>query len=66
MLELVRRRGLTFERRTLTPEAADEVIDAFHLYGSPILCLDGEVVCGTEPILARIHTLVAPPELPQP
>lgn len=59
VLDLLRRRGLRFEQRALTPDAAAEVINAYHLYGSPILVINGEVVTGTEPALARIEILAA-------
>lgn len=59
VLDLLRRRGMRFEQRTLTPDAAAQVISAYHLYGSPILVINGEVVTGTEPILARVEMLAA-------
>ena len=59
VLDLLQRRGLRYEQRTLTPDAAAEVISMYHLYGSPILVINGEVVTGTEPILARVEMLVA-------
>jgi glutaredoxin len=53
----LRRRGIPFEQRTLTAESADAVIAAYHLYGSPILLIDGEVVCGADRIRARVREL---------
>lgn len=57
VLDLLRRRGLRFEQRALTPDAAAEVINAYHLYGSPLLVINGEVVNGTTAVLARIEAL---------
>ncbi len=57
VLDLLRRRGLRFEQRALTPDAAAEVISAYHLYGSPILVINGEVVNGTGAILARLEAM---------
>lgn len=59
VLESLRRRGLSFTQQTLTLASAAEVIVAYHLYGSPILVINGEVITGTESILARIETLAA-------
>ncbi len=59
VLDLLRRRGLAFEERDLTPEAAAGVIDAYHLYGSPVLVLAGEVLAGPAAIMARIERLAA-------
>ena len=59
VLELLRRRNLAFTERVLTPDAAAEVIGAYHLYGSPVLVVDGEVVTGHERIMSRIEALAA-------
>ncbi len=60
VLAQLRRLGIPFEQRVLTPEAADVVVAAYHLYGSPILVVDGEVVCGADRIRARVRELAAP------
>lgn len=59
VLELLRRRGLPFTKHVLTPVVASEVIEAYHLYGSPVLVIDGEVTTGYARIMARIETLAA-------
>jgi hypothetical protein len=59
VLALLRRRSVAFVQRTLTPDAAAEVISAYQLYTSPILVINGEVVSGTASILARVETLDA-------
>lgn len=60
VLELLRRRGLPFTQRILTPEAAQGVISAYHLYGSPVLVVNGDVITGYEQIMTRIESLVGP------
>lgn len=55
----LRRCGIPFEQRSLSPEAAEEIVAAYHLYGSPILVVDGEVVCGLDRIRARVRELAA-------
>ena len=57
--ELLRRRNLNFTERVLSPDAAAEIINAYQLYGSPVLVINGEVITGTEPIMARIEVLAA-------
>ncbi len=57
--ELLRRRQLPFNERLLTVEDADEVIVAYHLYGSPVLLVNGEVINGQHQIMSRIESLAA-------
>ena len=57
--ELLRRRQLDFAERVLTPDAAAEIINAYELYGSPVLVINGEVITGQERIMARIEALAA-------
>jgi len=59
VLSLLRRRGLRFEQRVLTADAAAEIIRAYHLYGSPVLVIDGEVTNGADAVLARVEALAA-------
>lgn len=59
VLALLRRRHVPFVQRSMTPEAADEVISAYHLYTSPVMVINGEIVSGTARILARVETLAA-------
>jgi arsenate reductase-like glutaredoxin family protein len=65
VLAQLRRLKIPFEQRVLTPEAADAVVAAYHLYGSPILVVDGEVVCGADPIRARLEQLAVQMRRPQ-
>lgn len=60
VLELLRRRGLPFTQRILTPDAAQDIISAYHLYGSPVLVVNGDVITGYEQIMTRIESLVGP------
>lgn len=57
--ELLRRRHFDFTERVLTPDAAAEIINAYELYGSPVLVINGEVITGPERVMARIETLAA-------
>lgn len=59
ILDLMRRRGLSYHTRTLTPDAAGEVISAYHLYGSPVLVINGDVLMGQAAMMARIEDLAA-------
>lgn len=59
VLDLLRRRGLPFHQRTLTADAADEVMTAYHLYGSPVLVINGDVVTGPDAVRARIEQLAS-------
>jgi len=62
----LRRKGLEYEKVTLTPGTHNEEMEA--LYGSgnrtvPGLLIDGEPVHGSRPILARLDELVPEPSL---
>ncbi len=59
VLELLRRRRVPFTERVLTVDAADEIIHAYHLYGSPVLVINGEVITGQRQIMGRIEALAA-------
>lgn len=59
VIELLRRRHLPFMQRIITSDAAAEITGTYQLYGSPILVIEGEVLTGTDAILARIEGLAA-------
>ncbi len=57
--ELLRRRQLPFVEQALTADDADTVIATYHLYCSPVLLINGEVISGVPEIMGRIESLAA-------
>lgn len=57
--ELLRRRQLPFVEQALTADDADTVIATYHLYSSPVLLINGEVISGVPEIMGRIESLAA-------
>ncbi len=56
---LLRRRRLPFVEHALTLDGASEVSATYHVYGSPVLVLNGEAIVGMPAIMNRIQSLVA-------